>query len=113
MIGHRLAAGPGPALTTCGHTLIVAAHIASAAVTIVLALVPTAAQRIAQISVQAGAGRYAIDNLTLGVDAARAGMALFLCESRIISIIIDSTSIANKYMYNNSGRHFCIQLRPK
>lgn len=90
VIGHCLATGPSAALAACWDALVVAAHVTATAVAIVLALVPAAAQRIAQIAVQAGAGRHAVDNLALGVDAAWAGMALFLCK-HINIINIDST----------------------
>lgn len=90
VIGHCLAAGPSAALAACWDALVVAAHVTATTVAIVLALVPAAAQRIAQIAVQTGAGWHAVDNLALGVDAAWAGMALFLCKN--INIInIDST----------------------
>lgn len=80
MIGHRLAAGSDAALSAGWHTLVVAAHIPAAAVAVVLALVATAAQRIAQKAMQAGTGGHSINNLAFGVNAARARMTLFLCE---------------------------------
>lgn len=108
VIGHCLATGPSAALAACWDALVVAAHVTATTVAIVLALVPAAAQRIAQIAVQAGACWHAVDNLALGVDAAWAGMALFLCKN--INIInIDYTGIAS--ICNDSGRHCCPQVR--
>lgn len=91
VVGHGAAGGTGAALTARGHALEVAAHVPAAAVAVVLALVPAAAERVAQVAVHTGAGGHAVDDLALGVDAARAGVALLLCggkgikESRIRS----------------------------
>lgn len=80
MIRHRLAVGANATLATRWHTLEIAAHVTAAAVTVSLALMATAAQRIAQVAMHAGAGGHSINNLTFGVNAARARMALFLCK---------------------------------
>lgn len=78
MIRHRLTVGANAALSTGWDTLIVAAHVPTATVAVVLALMATAAQRVAQIAVDTGAGWHSVNNLTLGINAARTRMALFL-----------------------------------
>lgn len=78
MTGHGVTGGASAALLASGHTLVVAAHVAGAAITVVLAFMATTAQGIASEAMNARAGGHAIYNLTFGIDATGTWMALFV-----------------------------------